>query len=236
MDRQATNSPAPDRRETGRFIGATIALAIVIGLYAFLHSPYFAVQHILVDGARAVDAAELRELSGVQRGGNLLQVDLKAVAARLVTHPRVRHAHVGRRLPDGLVLTITEHVPVALVATTSPYAVGGDGTRVPLVAGEAESLPIIPVSDDDEAAAHPVALQVARLVPADVRPLIADVAVTDDAHVTMTARTGERVLLGQAADDMERKLAIVAQLLRTDAGQYSLIDVRFPQTPTVRTR
>ncbi len=56
--------------------------------------------------------------------------------------------------------------------------------------------------------------------------------IVDDRGLTLYGRGGETILLGDASE-LERKLAIVADLLRQN--RYVVIDVRFPSSPTVRT-
>jgi len=217
----------PDRLRVG---AALLALLGVVGLYAFLQSPYFAIVDVRVEGAAVLDAASLIERAQVRAGDNVLYVDLQAVAGRLASHPRIQHAAVVRRLPGTVVIMITEYDPVA-VAMGEEEAIGlaADGTRVPLVEGERERLPVLL---DMPPQLVPAALQAAALVPADARPAMAVIGYDDQVGLWMESRPGDRILLGDG-EELERKVAIAMELWT--AG-WRVIDVRLPRSPVVRAR
>lgn len=230
---------------------AICGLAFVIGLFSFLNSPYFHVTDVIVTGNSVLPSSDLMDLSGVFPGDNILHLDLRRVADRVATHPRVRHIHVERHLPDTLVLIVREHVPVALVPIAeigdSPEAESaqGEGTEnrlmavndaveeVPLLGDEGERLPIIDAGEDKlivqavAAAAH---------MPPSLRERIATIGAEgegDDVRIIAHTRTGGIIIFG---DDGEllRKGAIAASLL--DSDDYAVVDVRFPRSPAVRPR
>lgn len=110
------------RKNRGRFgflykllSAAAILAAIVVGCVVF-----FRVDEIAVEGNVKYSAQALIEAAGVERGDNLFTLDkyqmYKQIAARL---PYVDEVAIYRRLPDTLVISVTERVPVA--------AIQGDG-------------------------------------------------------------------------------------------------------------
>jgi len=105
---------------------------------------YFRLETIEVRGNRTLPAHLVQEAAGVAPGASLLRVDLRAVRARIEADPRVRTASVGRRLPDTLVVEVSERVPVALVRGASDLIVDREGAVVgehPIGVGPA--LPVI---------------------------------------------------------------------------------------------
>ncbi|MFS8664757.1 MAG: FtsQ-type POTRA domain-containing protein [Limnochordales bacterium] len=217
----------PERVRVG---AALLALLAVIGLYAFFQSPFFAITEVRVVGAARLAPETLIERAQVRLGDNVLHVDLQAVASRLASHPRIQHAAVVRQLPGVLEITVTEYEPVALVLDDDgPVGLAADGTRVPLVVDEGDGLPALL---DVPPELVPVALEAAALVPAPLRSGVAAVGFAPATGLWLATRSGTQILLGDG-QDLERKLAIALELLADD---YTLIDVRFPRRPVVRSQ
>ena len=114
-----------------------------------------ALSPVVIWGPRALDAmAALEtfrlstseiEVTGVQyitRGSVIEQMDLGQFASvwgdretwaeRLSTHPLILEAHVRRRLPNGLRVTVVERRPVALAPTPTLEPVDAEGFRLPI--------------------------------------------------------------------------------------------------------
>lgn len=74
----------------------------------------FEIHHVEIIGAREVPRLAVYEtvLSGVSNP--LLGTDIAAIRTRLLDHPWVADASVSRRLPDTLVVRLSERTPVAL--------------------------------------------------------------------------------------------------------------------------
>lgn len=219
-------APGPDGE--ARVVGALIGLLAVVGLYAFLQSPFFAVGDVHVQGLVTIAEDEIVALSGVRRGDNLLTVDLRASADAIAVHPRIERAVVKRRLPGGLFVTVVEHEPMMLVTDGDALlAIARDGSDVPFSPEEAARLPIVRNGRD---AMLDTFLRIASTMPDDMRAAVAEMFL-DRGTITLRGRAGETVLVGDGSE-LERKLTIAASLLRD--GRYLVIDVRFPLSPAVR--
>src|SRR5690625_4499825 len=126
---------------------SVFALLLCLGLFSFLHSSYFHVATVTVQGNDMLTEEELLDLAGIFPGDNVLQVDLQRLAARVAAHPRVRHVHVDRRLPDTVALIVREHVPVALLPVSADdvegegAATSTDRHDAPEEDGDAEAEP-----------------------------------------------------------------------------------------------
>lgn len=82
---------------------------------AFYENQAFAVRQVNVRTDGRIDAAQLREWSGVKRGDNLIGLDLIKVKRGLEQVPFIKSAAVDRVLPGTLRIRVTERRPVAQV-------------------------------------------------------------------------------------------------------------------------
>ena len=116
--------------------------------------------------------------------------DLDSWAEALRAHPLVRTVEVERRIPNALVITIGERVPVALVSTPTVVPVDEEGILLPLDPAEHRlDLPLVDVGRAPAAGS--------RLLPGQARELVAEVArlmSIDTAFLQMVSevRWGER--------------------------------------------
>jgi cell division protein FtsQ len=153
-------------------------------------------------------------------GQNSVQVDTAALEQALAGHPWVRQAVVSRHFPDGLEVTVSEQIPVAIVALGVLYLVNaeghpfkkvepGDPADLPLVTGvEREEFVHAP---DQTAARVREALQISRAYAAlsEVRP-----------KQTHTAPVASRMpRAGPLKGLAEVRLGRTGVTLVTDSGQ-----------------
>jgi len=94
--------------------------------------------------------------------------NLDTWAEALEAHPMVLTATVERRIPDALLVSVAERVPVALVSTPTVEPVDEEGIRLPLDPAEHRlDLPLVEVSRAPAAGS--------RLLPGQARELLAEV-------------------------------------------------------------
>ncbi len=84
-----------------------------------IHHSYFALGEILVNTDQRLTPQEVIAWSGLVKGTSLWKISPPEVEKRLVTHPWIRVAHVQRKLPQGLVITVIERQPVAILTDSS---------------------------------------------------------------------------------------------------------------------
>lgn len=97
---------------------ATLGALIVAGFYFYDYlttTEKLAIQEIEFKGLRRVQPAEIERAVADLRGQNILLVPLENYAARFTRHPRIKGARFRKVLPDRVVCTVEERVPVALV-------------------------------------------------------------------------------------------------------------------------
>jgi cell division protein FtsQ len=75
----------------------------------------------------------VREMLGVALGENLLGADLENLRSNLAASPWVAGAVVRRKLPDTLLVTVTERFPVALAEADQLYVMDASGELIDLL-------------------------------------------------------------------------------------------------------
>lgn len=117
-------------------IGAAICAALV---GAFLLTERFAIPNrfriasIEVTGNKFLSEGEVREMLGPALGGNLISADLEALRSNLAASPWVGGAVVRRKLPDTLLVDVTERFPIALAETDQLYVMDASGELIDLL-------------------------------------------------------------------------------------------------------
>jgi len=107
-------------RGVALLIGASGAAALAFvsvtsGWRALLRAPALALARVEVVGAQRVSADEVRQVSGLAIGANLLRLDLGRAAQALAENPWIRSASLRRRWPASVEIAIEERRPAAAV-------------------------------------------------------------------------------------------------------------------------
>jgi cell division protein FtsQ len=83
------------------------------GLMHLTQKAHFAVKDIVIEGRGQTSKDAIFGALGTSEGAPILDFDTDAAEARLAKLPWVANATVERRLPDGIVIRLTERVPMA---------------------------------------------------------------------------------------------------------------------------
>jgi len=226
------------RRGVRRALAALAVSAAIAGVaYASTYSWLFAAAEVRVQGVVRMTAAEVRDLGGVAPGVNVFHLDTGPVEARLRADPRIAAVWVRTDLPDAVMVTIVERIPVAIVEVSGALTVvADDGTMLPTV--PRGSLPEIQAvaGELDDGRRTAAAGVLAALTP-EVRRRFA--TVTSDAAGDLVLETSDGVTFSYGpATQIEAKAdAIDAVLEWADDEQIALVtvDVTAPTAPTART-
>jgi cell division protein FtsQ len=133
--------------------------------------PWFALRSLEVKTPVAhVTEAQIRLVAERQVRGTFFTVDLDHVRASLEKLPWVREARVERRWPDTLVVSLTEHVPLArwnddaLVSEAGEVFVAADSAKLPRLSGPDDSSDeVIDAYRRHRAALEKIGLRIAEL-------------------------------------------------------------------------
>lgn len=112
------------RRRRGRFgfLYKLLSVLLVTAAVIVACVVFFRVNNITVVGNSRYTAQEIIDASGIQMGDNLIALPKSKIASRILSGlPYVRSVVPRRALPDGVVLTVTEHAAAAAVTDGSGW-------------------------------------------------------------------------------------------------------------------
>jgi len=123
-------------------------------------SPTFALKKTAYRGLTHAMEAEVLRYTGLTAGQNLFELDMGAMERALATHPWVKRAELRRRLPDMVEVTVSEHVPVAMVSLGDLYLLDEEGEPFKRVrVGDALDLVLVSGVDREEYGKSPEPVQ-----------------------------------------------------------------------------
>ncbi len=112
----------------GFLLSIGILGVLVYVFFGYLYtSPYFRVERIVVSGENRLSEIEVLNLARIDKGSNILEIDLRRVSDRIEQHPWVQKAFVKRELPQRIIIDVMERVPVAMINLDRLYLVDKKG-------------------------------------------------------------------------------------------------------------
>lgn len=209
--------------------------------------PYFDVTDVEVCGTQHVSPEEITALTGIEPGINIFSLRGEKVAKAVSGHPWIKSVDLIRRLPDKVVLEVTERHPFLLVPyRTSFLEVAEDGTvlavrstlsgqTLPLVTGfSVQSEVRLGQRLPDEEVA-----QVSRCLqelPGDFLSQVAEIHLDENKEITLYTLGGVQILLGEPVK-LKQKLALLSGTwseLKEDGETAVTIDLRTAKEAIVR--
>ncbi|RMF67720.1 MAG: FtsQ-type POTRA domain-containing protein [Calditrichaeota bacterium] len=91
----------------------------------------FVLKDIRVEGNRVVATDDILAKLTVESSQNLLDLDLRRLAERVKAHPLIEDAHITRRLPSTLLVSVREKKPVALIEADGLAPIDEHGSLLP---------------------------------------------------------------------------------------------------------
>lgn len=233
--------PQPNSHRTAVSL---VIIFLVIGVYAFFHSPVFTVKRIKVSGS-TYSASRLAEIAGIERGTNLLRLDVAAAARRLEKEPIILRAVIRRHLPDTVYIRINERTPIGMIPVGSGFwGVSADGVVLGSIDVAAVSLPIITGVDTQNlqvGEAHLAGLilgsRILSGLPSSLRDDISEVNVADHNCLRLITRNLVEFRLGEPvklADKLQVVATFLPRLEQMAAASGTVVDVSTPTRPVVR--
>ena len=154
---RALRHETPRRRVTrsGRVVRVLQALGAIAVLVGLAHLPWQAwrgrfavVSDIRVEGAEYLDPERVAQLAGVQRGADLLALDMDRARQELLLNARISDARVERRGLRGVTIHVAERRPVLLVQHGEPWELDSAGVLLaPLAGGAVADVPLLTGAD-----------------------------------------------------------------------------------------
>jgi cell division protein FtsQ len=212
---------------------AVLVVAVVAGgVYAVWFSSWLAVRTIDVTGAQTVDASDIRARSGIDLGEPLARADLAGAERRIGALAAVRSVSVTRQWPNGILVSVEERVPIAVVEIgTRLRGMDADGVVFREYKKAPPGLPRVQTSIGTTSLALREAAKVISALPSDLSLRVDHVQVTTVDQISLALKDGRTVIWG-SAEESETKAEVLATLLATvEADTY---DVSVPSKPTTR--
>ena len=131
-------APSPARGKRRAKLAGALAVALVVlsapwwGRAGLSRLDFFRMRRVEIEGLRYLAPADVASRMRVDTTLSIW-MDLDPVIARVKEHPQVADIRIRRRLPGTLVARVTEHMPIAVVATRTGFQVlDGRGVVLPM--------------------------------------------------------------------------------------------------------
>lgn len=239
------------REHRGRLLGMCVLVAGLGGgidtgwlwLRAYItHHPYFALGEIQVNTGQRLTPEEVISWSRVAEGMSLWEVSPTEIEERLKTHPWIRAAHVQRKLPQRLAITVVERQPVAILAGGPFTYLDETGETIAKLTSTDDwdfpyvTAPITSVTPSTAGVVEQVPEMLAIIRQSGWPDPVSEVHI-DQAGGFSLSLTGHRITIVLAKEGWQEQiphLAAVLRLWHNQGSQPALMDARFAGQIIVR--
>ena len=238
------------KRSLLKGIGAVAGFFVL--LYLLGCTPFFQVNSFEVTGNSALTDEKVVALSGIEQGDNFFYADTWGAKRSLRQNPFVENVKIRRKLPDRLLIQVTERRSVGYIVTRDGYVqVGEDGRLLaiqqslsnyglPVISGvELSELPAIGGFIQNEKLKQ--ALEVLQHCDQSLLNNIAELNVGQEYYILAYTNQKVEVRLG-GLDNIEQRIQDLNQILTTVVGtqiavdQILYIDMRYEGQPVIKLR
>ena len=230
------------KKRQGKNIAAIIVTLIILAIAAFVCFKLFQIKKIEIQGNEKYDAEYITQLADIEIGTHMLNLDENAVKENVHSDPYIVVEDVTYKIPDTVVITVSERTPYARVECGTSYVLTDENLNVLDENGssaEYASYPIVRGITVDSAAAgsqivtnDSFKIDVANniLLQLSARDLLSTITVidlTDVNNITLQSNGGPDIYFGQG-DSYDSKVKWIKKLLPSlirDNRTYGSIDV-----------
>ncbi len=111
------------RKKRARRRITVISILIAGAAIGILFTPLFNLNEVVIGGNERLTYEEIVKKGGIINGKNLFTISLKKTGESISKIPYVNSIEVRRKLPDKLVINITESIPMAYIKIKDAYGV-----------------------------------------------------------------------------------------------------------------
>jgi len=122
---------------------ATGVLLVKTGTIYVSQCSSFRLRNIKISGCRITRPDEILSYAGIQKGMNLLQVNLPYTSTRIEQYPYIMSAVVQRKLPETLEIQVKERMPRALIQLDDYYLLDKNAEIFKKAAPEEMHFPVL---------------------------------------------------------------------------------------------
>ncbi|RXZ44459.1 cell division protein FtsQ/DivIB [Crenobacter cavernae] len=205
---------------------ASLSMLVYAGGVWFVHSPWFPVKKIQIDGAlKKVTPEQLKYIAEHELSGTFFTLDIDNTRAAFGKLPWVREAQVRRRWPDTLEIVVAEHEAMArwgengLISTSGVWFDAASDAPLPVFFG--------PAGSEQEMSAMLGQLRQA-LAPSGLKPVVLNLSARRAWRVELD--NGVKLELGRS-DVLMRTERFAGHWKDTLAGlgyRIDTVDMRYP--------
>ena len=215
-----------------KYVVASVLLVVLVVTtgWLFFFSATLSITKVEVAGNRLLSDDRVTRIAAVPQGEQLALVDLDDAARRVETLSEVEDADVTRAWPDGVLITVTERVAVAVVELGGKIrGLDAEGIVFREYAAVPTGLPRVRPQTSTGTDALKEAAGVVSALPADLVARVDHVEVQTIDQISLVLRDGREVRWG-SADESDLKATVLAKLLEVQEAQ--IYDVSVPGSPT----
>lgn len=224
--------------------GVLIASALILRLPQLaglavgegIGSAGFTMRRVEINGANRVSRLDIYNVAFDQPSMAMPLVDLEATRDRLLRFGWIKEARVSRRLPDTLVIDITERRPVAIWQNGGRLSLI-DAEGVVLEPVRVEAMPELPLVVGGQANRHLASLATLLSAVPHLRPQVAGATWVGDRRWDIRFQTGETLTLPEGNDlalRAIRRFAGMDQQTQLLGRGFVRFDMRDPARMVVR--
>jgi cell division protein FtsQ len=223
-------------REIGKavllvFMAGLLGVAMVYGYSYVITASCFDLEKTVVRGLQRLSEPDILKLAGLEKGKNILTLNLSETEARIRSHPWVKEAYVGRELPDRIVIEVVEREGAGVVMIGEvPYMMdtGGEAFKR-YEKGDLPDAPVFTGIMDGKAGKETrlvrESLEVLRVIRAGGASIpagmVSEIHGDRRSGVTLFSRSGFCIHLGFG--DYERSLKRVVAVIEDYRGRGDVI-------------
>lgn len=213
-------------------------------IYYFLgHSPYFQLKTIYIEGLRTLPRQQVLNFSELYQKENIFKVNLRSLKTSLEAVPSIRQVRIYRRLPDSILIRVTERKPLGLINMKGHlYGLDEEGNLFKLALENAGiRLPVITGLENEiisgkikNTARLDTALQFMKellTVELPVAGQLLQINLTNPENIVLQTKDYGKISLGDINFEQLRrrlkKLSCVLEDVRQKAMAIEYIDMRF---------
>lgn len=93
-----------------------LALTVIIAVFLFINSPFFAVGAVVVEGNKYVSEEDIYSIAGIPTEINIFRLNAGTIRTRLRHDLRIADAEVSRQFPATITIAVRERQPLAWAA------------------------------------------------------------------------------------------------------------------------
>jgi len=121
-----------------------MSFVFILGHDFVTQCDYFRADNITIRGVHRLSKQQILEQANINKGINILSVNLSIIRNTLLAHPWIAEAEVRRELPNIISIGIKEHKPLAILDLGRKFLINVNGEVFKeLTASDPDALPIV---------------------------------------------------------------------------------------------